>query len=77
MKVNYQEIIQIPVSELKLILRKQRTLTNQQKMQAVYWLKSGNCQRITEVSERLGVHNYNLMREKIPNGFYKAQNSRF
>ena len=56
MKVNYQEIIQIPASELKLILRKQRTLTNRQKIQTLYWLESGNCQSITEVSERLGVH---------------------
>lgn len=62
MKVNYQEIIQIPASELKLILRKQRTLTNRQKIQALYWLKSGNCQGITEVSERLGVHRSTVQR---------------
>ncbi|HEY9808886.1 MAG TPA: helix-turn-helix domain-containing protein [Halomicronema sp.] len=62
MKVNYQQIIQMPASELKLILKKQRTLTNRQKIQAFYWLKSGNCQSITEVSERLGVHRSTVQR---------------
>jgi len=33
---NYQEIIEATVSELKIIMQRQRTITNPQKVQALY-----------------------------------------
>jgi hypothetical protein len=36
MKVNYQEIIEDTVTELKIIMSQQRTITNRQKVQALY-----------------------------------------
>jgi putative transposase len=56
MKVNYQEIIEATVSKLKIIMQRQRTITNRQKIQALYLLKSGSSQSITDVAELLGVH---------------------
>jgi putative transposase len=41
MKVNYPERIDLSVGELKIILSEQRTITNRQKIQALYWLKAG------------------------------------
>ena len=37
MKVDYQERIDLSVGELKIILSEQRTITNKQKIQALYW----------------------------------------
>ena len=62
MKVNYQERIETPASDLKIIVGQQRTITNRQKVQALYFLKAGSCQSITDVSERLGVHRTTVQR---------------
>jgi len=56
MKVNYQERIEKAVTELKILLQQQPTITNRQKVQALYLLKSGSRQSITEVSELLELH---------------------
>jgi putative transposase len=56
MKVDYQERIDLTALELKIILSEQRTITNRQKIQALYWLKAGSSQSLTDVAERLGVH---------------------
>ena len=56
MKVNYQERIDLSVEELKIFLSKQRTITNRQKIQALYWLRAGYSPSLTDVAERLGVH---------------------
>jgi putative transposase len=56
MKVNCQEIIESASAELKIIMLQQRTVTNRQKVQALYLLKSGLRQSITDVAELLGVH---------------------
>ncbi|MBD0303175.1 MAG: helix-turn-helix domain-containing protein, partial [Tolypothrix sp. T3-bin4] len=62
MKVNYQERIDLTADELKIILSQQRTLPNRQKIQALYWLKSGALQSLTDVAERLGVHRITVHR---------------
>jgi len=62
MKVNYQERIEATVSELKIIMQRQRTITNRQKVQALYLLKSGSSQSITDVAELLGVHRITVQR---------------
>ena len=56
MKVNYPERIEDTVSELKIIMSQQRTVTNRQKVQALYLLKSGSTQSIKDVAKLLGVH---------------------
>jgi putative transposase len=56
MKVNYPERIEETVTELKIIMSRQRTITNRQKVQALYLLKSGSSPSITGVAELLGVH---------------------
>jgi putative transposase len=51
------------VTELKIIRSQQRTVTNRQKVQALYLLKSGLSQSITtDVSEVLGVHRITVQR---------------
>jgi putative transposase len=62
MKVDYQERIDLSVGELKIILSEQRTITNRQKIQALYWLKAGYSQSLTDVAERLGVHRITVHR---------------
>ena len=62
MKVNYPERIEDTVSELKIIMSQQRTVTNRQKIQALYLLKSGLSQSITNVAEVLGVHRITVLR---------------
>ena len=62
MKVNYQERIEATVSELKIIMQRQRTISNRQKVQALYLLKSGFSQSITDVAELLGVHRVTVQR---------------
>ena len=62
MKVNYPERIEDNVTELKIIMSQQRTVTNRQKVQALYLLKSGLSQSITDVSEVLGVHRITVHR---------------
>lgn len=62
MKVNYQERIEASATELKIIINRQQTVTNRQKVQALYLLKSGKAQSITEVSELLGVHRITVQR---------------
>src|SRR4028118_1574008 len=62
MKVNYQERIEDTATELKIIMSQQRTVTNRQKIQALYLLKSGSSQSITEVAELLGVHRITVQR---------------
>jgi putative transposase len=62
MKVNYQERIEATTTELKIIMAGQRTLTNRQKVQALYLLKSGSSQSITDVAELLGVHRVTVQR---------------
>jgi len=51
MKVNCQEKIDATVSDLKIIMQRQRTITNRQKVQALYWLKAGLSQSFTDVAE--------------------------
>jgi putative transposase len=62
MKVNYPERIEDTVTELKIIMSQQRTVTNRQKVQALYLLKSGLNQSITDVAEVLGVHRITVQR---------------
>jgi putative transposase len=62
MKVNYPERIEDTVSELKIIMSQQRTVINRQKVQALYLLKSGLSQSITDVAEVLGVHRITVQR---------------
>jgi putative transposase len=62
MKVNYPERIEDNVTELKIIMSQQRTVTNKQKVQALYLLKSGLSQSITDVAEVLGVHRITVQR---------------
>jgi len=62
MKVNYPERIEDTVSELKIIMSQQRTVTNRQKVQALYLLKSGLSPSITNVAEVLGVHRITVLR---------------
>ncbi len=40
MKVNYPEIIEATTTELKIIMARARIVTNRQKVQALYLLKS-------------------------------------
>jgi transposase len=62
MKVNYPERIEDNVTELKIIMSQQRTVTNRQKIQVLYLLKSGLSQSITDVAEVLGVHIITVLR---------------
>jgi len=62
MKVNYQERIEATTTELKIIMAGQQTVTNRQKVQALYLLKSGLSQSITDVAELLGVHKMTVQR---------------
>jgi transposase-like protein len=62
MKVNYQERIEATVSELKRIMQRQRTISNRQKVQALYLLKSGSSQSITGVAELWRVHRVTVQR---------------
>jgi transposase len=62
MKVNYQERIEATTTELKIIMAGQQTVTNRQKVQALYLLKSGLSQSITDVAELLGVHRITVQR---------------
>jgi len=62
MKVNYPERIEDTVTELKIIMSQQRTVTNRQKVQALYLLKSGLSQSITDVAEVLRVHSITVQR---------------
>ncbi|MEG3958774.1 helix-turn-helix domain-containing protein [Microcoleus sp. herbarium2] len=56
MKVSYQERIEEAAIELKIIMLQQRTVTNRQKVQTLYLLKSGLSQSITDGAKILGVH---------------------
>jgi transposase-like protein len=62
MKVNYQERIEATTTELKIIMAGQRTVTNRQKVQTLYLLKSGFSQSITDVAKILGVHRITVQR---------------
>jgi len=62
MKVNYPERIEDTVTELKIIMSQQGTVATRQKVQALYLLKSGLSQSITDVSEVLGVHRITVQR---------------
>src|SRR4028119_810931 len=62
MKVNYQERIEDTATELKIIMSQQRNVTNRQKIQALYLLKSGLSQSITDVAELVGVHRITVQR---------------
>ena len=62
MKVNYPERIEDNVTELKIIMSQQRTVTNRQKIQALYLFKSGLSQSITDIAEVLGVHRITIQR---------------
>jgi transposase len=74
MKVNYQERIDASTTELKIIMKRQKTVTNRQKVQALYLLKSLKAQSITEVSELLGVHRITVQRwfKQYSNGGLRA-----
>ena len=62
MKVNYQERIEATTTELKIIMAGQQTVTNRQKVQALYLLKSGLSQSITDVAELWRVHRITVLR---------------
>jgi len=62
MKVNYPERIEDTVTELKIIISQQRTVTNRQKVQALYLLKSGLSQSITDIAELWRVHRITVQR---------------
>jgi hypothetical protein len=62
MKVNYQGIIEGTVTEFKIIMSQQLTVTNGQKVQALYFLKSGLSQSITDVAEVGLVHRITVLR---------------
>jgi len=62
MKVNYQERIEAIATELKIIMDRARTVSNRQKVQALYLLKSGLSKSITEVAALLGVHRITVQR---------------
>ncbi len=62
MKVNYPEEIEDIVTELKIIMSQQWTVTNRHKVQEVYLLKSGLSQSITDVAEVWRVHRITLQR---------------
>jgi putative transposase len=62
MKVNYQERIEASATELKIMMDRARTVSNRQKVQALYLLKSGLSKSITEVAEFLGVHRITVQR---------------
>ena len=61
MKVNYPERIEDTATELKIIMLQQRTVTNREKVQTLYLLKSGLIQSITDVAEILGVHRITVL----------------
>jgi putative transposase len=61
MKVNYQERIKDTATELKIIMLQQQTVTNRQKLQALYLLKLGLSQSITDVAKILGVHRITVL----------------
>jgi putative transposase len=62
MKVNYQERIEASATELKIMMAQARTVSNRQKVQALYLLKSGLSKSITEVAELLAVHRITVQR---------------
>jgi len=62
MKVNYQERIEATATELKIIMDPARTVINRQKVQALYVLKSGSGQSITDVAELWRVHRITVQR---------------
>jgi putative transposase len=62
MKVNYQERIEATTTELKIIMARARTVINRQKVQALYLLKSGSSQSITDVAELWRVHRITVER---------------
>jgi hypothetical protein len=45
MKVNYRDEINLTVEDIKALLRAQKNSTNRNKLQVLYWLKSGEVQR--------------------------------
>lgn len=61
MKVNYQERIEATTTELKIIMTGQQTVTNRQKVQALYLLKSGLSQSITDVAELWRVYRITVL----------------
>src|SRR4028118_670509 len=62
MKVTYQERIEATTTELKIIMAGQQTVTNRQKVQALYLLKSDLSQSITDVAELWRVHRITVQR---------------
>ncbi|WP_449417668.1 hypothetical protein [Phormidium nigroviride] len=65
MKVNYQERIDLSVGELKVILSQQRTITNRQKIQALYWLKAGLSPSLTQELSWGIYENLEGLKEKV------------
>ena len=47
-------VIRESISELKLLMNEQTLARNQQRIQALYLLKSGQCQRASQIAEILG-----------------------
>jgi hypothetical protein len=69
MKVNYPERIEDTVTELKIIMSQQRTVATRQKVQALYLLKSGFSQSITDAREKSLPNPANLRAiKKLPDG---------
>ena len=61
-KCCYHNLNAKQLNELKIRVGQQRTITNRQKVQTLYFFKAGSCQSITDVSERLGVHKTTVQR---------------
>ena len=62
MKVNYQGRIEDTVTQLKIIMSQQRTVTRQTKSSGTLLLKSGLSQSITDVAEVWRVHRITVQR---------------
>lgn len=62
MKVNYQKVIIEQPTELKQIQNQQKTITGFRKIQALYLLKTGQVETVSNLSDYLGVHRVTIQR---------------
>jgi len=62
MKVNYQKVITEQPTELKQIQNQQKNITKFKKVQALYLLKTGQVNRVSNLSDCLGVHRVTVQR---------------
>ena len=62
MKVNYQKVITEQPTELKQIQNQQNHITGFRKIQALYLLKTGQVDTVSNLSDYLGVHRVTIQR---------------